>query len=114
MADELPRRGTDPMYLLLTEGRADEFNRRRKAGEAFDLRSANLRGLDLRALDCASLDLSNAYLRQADLRGLDLSTAKLEGASFHAARISGVLFPRGLDAPEILMSVQLGTRVRYR
>jgi uncharacterized protein YjbI with pentapeptide repeats len=114
MVEELPRRGTDPMYLLLTEGRAEEFNRRRKAGETFDLRSANLRGLDLRALDCASLDLSNAYLRQADLRGLDLSTAKLEGASFHAARISGVLFPRGLDAPEILMSVQLGTRVRYR
>lgn len=114
MVEELPRRGTDPMYLLLTEGRAEEFNRRRKAGETFDLRSANLRGLDLRALDCASLDLSNAYLRQADLRGLDLSTAKLEGASFHAARISGVLFPGGLDAPEILMSVQLGTRVRYR
>jgi hypothetical protein len=114
MADEFPRRGTDPMYLLLTEGRADEFNRRRKAGEAFDLRGANLRGLDLRGLDCSALDLSNAYLRQADLRGLDLGTAKLEGASFHGARISGVLFPRGLDPAEILMSVQVGTRVRYR
>lgn len=114
MPEETPRRGTDPMYLLLTEGRADEFNRRRKAGEGFDLRGANLRGLDLRAIDAAGLDLSNAYLRQADLRGLDLSTAKLEGASFHAARISGVLFPSGLDAAEIQMSVQLGTRVRYR
>lgn len=114
MAEELPRRGTDPMYLLLAEGRADEFNRMRQAGEPFDLRGANLRGLDLRALNASGLDLSNAYLRQADLRGLDLSTAKLEGASFHAARISGVLFPAMLDAAEIQMSVQLGTRVRYR
>jgi uncharacterized protein YjbI with pentapeptide repeats len=114
MPDELPRRGTDPMYLLIAEGRCDEFNRRRKAGETHDLRGANLRGMDLRELDAAGLDLSNAYLRQADLRGLDLSTAKLEGASFHGARISGVLFPPGLEAQEIIMSVQHGTRVRYR
>lgn len=114
MPEEIPRRSTDPMYLLLAEGSVEEFNRRRKAGESIDLRSANLRGLDLRQLDAAGIDLSNAYLRQADLRGLDLSTAKLEGASFHAARISGVLFPGGLEAAEIQMSVQLGTRVRYR
>jgi uncharacterized protein YjbI with pentapeptide repeats len=114
MPEELPRRGTDPMYLLLAEGRVEEFNRRRKAGEKYDLRGANLRGMDLRAIDAAGLDLSNAYLRQADLRGLDLSTAKLEGASLHGARISGVLFPTGLEAAEIQMSVQLGTRVRYR
>jgi uncharacterized protein YjbI with pentapeptide repeats len=114
MSEELPRRGTDPMYLLLAEGRVEEFNRRRKAGEKCDLRGANLRGMDLRLLDAAGMDLTNAYFRQTDLRGVDLSTAKLEGSSLHGARISGVLFPAGLDAAEITMSVQLGTRVRYR
>ena len=33
-----PRLSADPLYRLLREGRVEEFNRRRKAGEAVDLR----------------------------------------------------------------------------
>ncbi|MBS0372963.1 MAG: pentapeptide repeat-containing protein [Proteobacteria bacterium] len=103
------------MVVLLREGRVADFNRRRAAGEKADLRGCNLRGLDLRELDVtAGLDLSNAYLRQADLRGLNLAKCRLEGASLHAAHVSGVLFPAELEATEIEMSVRLGTRLRHR
>jgi uncharacterized protein YjbI with pentapeptide repeats len=115
MSADKPRLSADPMYLLIREGRVEEFNRRRAVGEKFDLRGANLRGIDLRELDCATgLDLSNAYLRQADLRGLNLSKCRLEGASLHAAHVSGVLFPVELEPAEIEMSVRIGTRLRYR
>ena len=88
---------------------------RKAAGEKFDLRGCNFRGLDLRELDVSGgLDLSNAYLRQADLRGLNLSKCRLEGASLHAAHVSGVLFPVELEPAEIEMSVRIGTRMRYR
>ena len=115
MPDEKPRLSADPMVVLLREGRVADFNRRRAAGEKADLRGCNLRGLDLRELDVtAGLDLSNAYLRQADLRGLNLAKCRLEGASLHAAHVSGVLFPAELEATEIEMSVRLGTRLRHR
>ena len=115
MPDEKPRLSADPMYLLIREGRVEEFNRRKNAGEKFDLRGCNFRGLDLRELDVSGgLDLTNAYLRQADLRGLNLSKSRLEGASLHAAHVSGVLFPVELEPPEIEMSVRIGTRMRYR
>lgn len=115
MPDEKPRLSADPMVVLLREGRVADFNRRRAAGEKVDLRGCNLRGLDLRELDVTSgLDLSNAYLRQADLRGLNLAKCRLEGASLHAAHVSGVLFPAELEASEIEMSVRLGTRLRHR
>jgi uncharacterized protein YjbI with pentapeptide repeats len=114
MTDEKPRMSADPMYLLLREGRVEDFNRRKAAGERCDLTGCHFRGTDLKGLDADGLDLSNAYLRQADLRGLDLSKARLEGASLHAAHISGVLFPVELEAMEIEMSVRLGTRLRYR
>lgn len=115
MPDEKPRLSADPMVVLLREGRVADFNRRRAAGEKVDLRGCNLRGLDLRELDVtAGLDLSNAYLRQADLRGLNLAKCRLEGASLHAAHVSGVLFPAELEATEIEMSVRLGTRLRHR
>ncbi len=115
MPDEKPRLSADPMVQLIREGRIDEFNRKRHAGEKFDLRGCNLRGLDLRELDVAGgLDLSNAYLRQADLRGLNLAKCRLEGASLHAAHVSGVLFPVELEPAEIEMSVRIGTRLRYR
>jgi uncharacterized protein YjbI with pentapeptide repeats len=115
MPDEKPRLSADPMYLLIREGRVEEFNRRKNAGEKFDLRACNFRGLDLRELDCAGgLDLSNTYLRQADLRGLNLAKCRLEGASLHAAHVSGVLFPVELEPAEIEMSVRIGTRMRYR
>jgi uncharacterized protein YjbI with pentapeptide repeats len=114
MTTEKPRLSADPLYVLIREGRVDEFNRRKAAGDRCDLRNCNFRGLDLRELEPAGLDLSGAYLRQADLRGLDLSKARLEGASLHAAHISGVLFPPELEPAEIEMSVRLGTRMRYR
>jgi hypothetical protein len=37
----------------------------------------------------------------------------MEGASLHAAHVSGAYFPRELTAPEIEMSVKIGTRMRY-
>jgi uncharacterized protein YjbI with pentapeptide repeats len=49
-----------------------------------------------------------------DFRGLDLSSTPLEGASIAHAQISGTFFPRELSADEILMSVNFGTRLRYR
>lgn len=107
-----PRVTTNPLYLLLREGRVADFNRQREAGETVDLRGCNLRGLDLRELDAHELDLSDCYLRQADLRGLDLRTASLAGASLHGAHVSGVYFPAEFTAAEIDLSVRLGTRLR--
>jgi uncharacterized protein YjbI with pentapeptide repeats len=109
-----PRKSADPMYLLLREGAGDEFNRRRKAGETFDLRGCDFRGVDLRGADVANIDFSDCYFRQADLRGLDLRSCQLEGASLHAAHVSGAYFPLQFGPEEIEMSVRLGTRMRQR
>jgi hypothetical protein len=38
----------------------------------------------------------------------------LEGASLHAAHVSGAYFPLELAPEEIEMSVRLGTRMRQR
>ncbi len=111
---QTPEVKKDPMYMLLKEGRVDEFNRRRAAGESCDLRSADLRGTDLRGLDARDLDLSNTYLRHADLRGLDLTHTNLEGASINSAKISGTYFPASLSAEEITLSLVHGTRLRCR
>jgi hypothetical protein len=108
MTNGKPRKSADPLYLLLREGRGEEFNRRRKSGQNCDLR-----GCDLRELDVTNIDFSDGYFRQADLRGLDLRTCRLEGASLHAAHISGTYFPPRLAPQEIEMSVRLGTRLRY-
>jgi uncharacterized protein YjbI with pentapeptide repeats len=48
------------------------------------------------------------------VRGLDLREANLEGASIAHAQISGAYFPAQLCADEILLSMQFGTRMRYR
>jgi len=113
MSDGKPRKSADPLYLLLRAGGAEEFNRRVHAGEKCDLRGCDFRGIDLRGIDVGNMDLSDCYFRQADLRGLDMRTCQLEGASLHAAHISGTYFPRKLAAEEIEMSVRLGTRMRY-
>lgn len=113
MSDGKPRKSADPLYLLLREGRGEEFNRRIKAGEKCDLRACDFRGIDLRGLHVANLDLSDCYFRQADLRGLDLRSCPLEGASLHGAHVSGAYFPSKLTAQEIDMSVRIGTRLRY-
>jgi uncharacterized protein YjbI with pentapeptide repeats len=114
MSEGKPRRPHDGDYQLIREGHFEEFNRRRSTAQACDLRGCDLRGMDLTKFDMAKLDLSDCYLRQADLRGLDLRTCRLAGASLHAAHVSGVYFPAELAADEIAMSVQLGTRLRYR
>ena len=112
MSDGNPRKPDDPLYLLIREGRAEEFNRRRKAGEVCNFQGCDFRGIDLREVDVSNIDFSDCYFRQADLRGLDLRGCKLAGASLHAAHVSGAYFPSGFTAPEIDMSVRLGTRMR--
>jgi uncharacterized protein YjbI with pentapeptide repeats len=114
MAEVKPRIPTDPLYWLLREGRGEEFNRRKKAGESCDLRGCDFRGLDLREVDVAGLDFTDCYFRQTDLRGLDLRSCRMEGASLNAAHVSGAYFPAELAAPEIDLSVRLGTRMRGR
>lgn len=103
-----------PLYLLLREGKVQEFNQRKAGGEVCDLRDCDFRGLDLQGLDASGLDLSGCYFRQADLRGVDFSTTRLDGASIHSSKISGALFPVALSADEIQLSLLHGTRMRYR
>jgi len=114
MSDGKPRQPADPLYLLIRAGEAEEFNRRKAAGESFNLCGCNFRGIDLRAFNVTSIDFSDCYFRQADLRGLDMRACRLEGASIHAAHISGTYFPVALSTSEIDMSVRLGTRMRYK
>lgn len=105
----------DPLYLLLRDGKVAEFNKRIAAGEKAVLSCCDFRHTDLRGLEAKGIDFSNAYFRQADLRGIDfLDCDNIEGASFHAAKISGARFPPVLKAEEIMLSLQFGTRVRYQ
>lgn len=104
---------SDKMYQLLREGCIKEFNAKKAAGDACDLRACDLRGLDLRGMDANGLDFRDCYFRQSDLRGVDFSHANLEGASINACKISGVFFPAELTAPEIELSLLHGTRMRY-
>jgi uncharacterized protein YjbI with pentapeptide repeats len=109
-----PLNYADPLYQLLRDGNVKEFNSRKAAGERCDLTHCDLRNLDLRGLDAGGLDLSNTYFRNANLRGIDFSTARLEGTSLNAAKISGVSFPADLAPDEIALSVEHGTRMRYK
>lgn len=104
----------DPLYRLLREGQIEEFNQRVASGEQVDLTSCDFRHLNLQGLNTKGLDFSNSYFRQADLRGIDFSEClSLEGASIHAAKISGVYFPKQISAEEVLLSLEHGTRMRY-
>lgn len=109
-----PSQLDSPLYRLLHNDDVAAFNTQRPQGVAIDLSGGDFRGLDLRALDAKGIDFSNAYFRGADLRGVDLRTAQLEGASIAHAQISGAYFPAELSADEILMSMNFGTRLRYR
>jgi len=108
------RQSTDPLYVLLRDEQVQEFNRRRPSGSACDLRGLSFRARDLRNLDASGIDFGDAYFRDADLRGIDFRNANLEGASIASAKISGAYFPEALSAEEIRMSVEYGTRMRYR
>lgn len=104
----------DPLYQLLRGGQVEEFNKAREAGQSCDLRGADLRNVELQGMNLKGLDLTGAYLRQADLRGLDLSETILDCASIRGAHVSGTLFPKELLATEIALSLEHGTRMRYR
>ena len=65
-------------------------------------------------MDPTGLDFGGCYFRQADLRGIDFRKAKLEGASINGARISGAYFPAELAPEELRLSLNYGTRMRYR
>jgi len=103
----------DKLKQLLLDGHVGEFNQERQ-GMKLDLRGMDLRHADLRELDADGLDLGDCHLRQADLRGLDLRQTDLQGASIAGAKISGAYFPMELSAEEINLSLQHGTRMRYR
>lgn len=108
-----PKISDDPIYRLLREGKVDEFNQRVAAGEQVDLTGCDFRHLNLQGLITKGLDFSNSYFRQADLRGVDFSDCdSLEGASIHAAKISGTYFPKEIRAEELLLSLEHGIRLR--
>ena len=104
----------DPLFQLLRDGNVKEFNRLKGQQDSVSMTDCDFRHLDLRGLDAAGVDFSNSYFRGADLRGIDFSKTRLAGASLNSARISGVLFPVELPPQEIELSVNRGTRLRYR
>lgn len=104
----------DPMYQLLREGKIEEFNVKKQAGEYCNLKSCDFRSLDLKGLDAVGLDFRSAYFRMADLRGIDFRGSLLDGASINAAKISGTYFPVEISAQELLLSLEHGTRIRVK
>lgn len=109
-----PEISSDPLYQLLHNEEIEQFNNQRKSLDTANLKAKNYRGLDLREMDASGLDFSDAYFRGADLRGVDFRQTNLEGASMAEAKISGCYFPKELTPEEIGMSIQHGTRLRYR
>ena len=109
-----PKISDDPLYRLLRIGKIDEFNQSIAAGETVDLKGCDFRHINLQQLNADGLDFSDSYFRQSDLRGVDFSKCiNFEGASIHAAKISGARFPREIRSDEILLSLEYGTRLRY-
>ncbi len=105
----------NPLYRLLRDGKLTEFNQRVAAGEKPELIGCDFRHISLKGINAEGLDFTNSYFRQADLRGVDFSNCEsLEGASLHGAKISGAYFPPELCANEILLSLEHGTRIRYK
>ncbi|PVZ12558.1 pentapeptide repeat protein [Pseudomonas sp. URIL14HWK12:I12] len=109
-----PKQLDSPLFTLLRREDVTGFNRDKQQHGPVDFRGGDFRGLDLRQLDATQVDFSDAYFRSADLRGVDFRQSQLEGASLAHAQISGAYFPVELSADEILMSVNFGTRLRYR
>jgi uncharacterized protein YjbI with pentapeptide repeats len=110
----VPEISDDPLYVLLSNEDIKSFNIKRHELDTSNLKGKHYRGLDLRGLDAAGLDLSDCYFRGADLRGIDFRTTRLEGSTLAEALISGCYFEKGLDADEIRLSVERGTRLRCR
>ena len=114
MPTTAPQIKEDELYRLSRDGKIDEFNTRRANGDDCDLQGADFRSVDLTGIYADGLNLSDCYFRMSNLRGINFSNAKLEGARIHGAQISGALFPTTLDAVEILLSLEHGTRMRYK
>ncbi len=109
-----PKQLDSPLFALLRADDVKAFNLQRPKNGSIDLANGDFRGLDLRDMNAKDIDFTNACFRSADLRGVDFRSASLEGASIAQAQISGAYFPVELSADEILMSVNFGTRLRYR
>lgn len=113
--DEIkPKIKDDPLYQMLRAEDVDAFNASRDELDTGHLKAGDYRGRDLRKMNARGLDFSNAYFRNADLSGIDFRETNLEGASLMDAKISGVYFPDELDPEEIRLSLDTGTRLRYR
>lgn len=104
----------DPLYQLLRNEDIKAFNEQRDSVDTSELRQGDYRGRDLRNMNAAGLDFSNSYFRNSDLSGIDFRDTNLEGASLLDAKLSGAYFPSELDATEIRLSLNTGTRLRYR
>ncbi len=104
----------DMLNTMLREEKIDEANALLAKGFEADFSGTDFRALHLQGLNVDGLDFSNSYFRMADLRGLDFRNCNLDGASLHSAKITGCYFPKPLSAEEIRMSVEHGTRLRYR
>ena len=109
-----PTISDDPLYQLLRNEKVKEFNIQRLKLDTGNLKSGDYRGCDLRNMNADGLDFSDSYFRNADLRGIDFRNTRLEGASLIDAKVSGVYFPESLSAEEIRLSLDTGTRLRYR
>lgn len=109
-----PRQLDNPLYRLIRNEDIKGFNAQKAKDGPIDLCNGDFRGLDLRNLDVSRVLFTDAYFRGADLRGLDLCDTCMRGASLAHAQISGAYFPEELSADEILMSMNFGTRLRYR
>ena len=110
----MPERKESPLFEMLSEGKADEFNAARAKGETIDLENAMLRGFNLRGVNLTGISLKGAYLSQADLRGLDLRFSNLDGATIKNAKISDCYFPSNVSPEEIKVSNELGIRIRVQ
>jgi uncharacterized protein YjbI with pentapeptide repeats len=104
----------DPLYQLLRNEDIEAFNEQRDKLDSSELRSGDYRGRDLRKMNAKGLDFSNSYFRNSDLSGIDFRNTNLEGASLLDAKLSGTYFPNELDATEIRLSLDTGTRLRYQ
>ncbi len=109
-----PVRKKDPLYQLLRSEDIKAFNEQRDKLDSSELSSGDYRGRDLRNMNAAGLDFSNAYFRNSDLSGIDFRETNLEGASLLDAKLSGTYFPEALSAEEIRLSLDTGTRLRYK
>jgi len=105
---------SDPLYQLLRNEDIKSFNEQRDKLDTSELKSGDYRGRDLRNMNADGLDFSDSYFRNTDLSGIDFRNTNLEGASLLDAKLSGTYFPLELDAAEIRLSLDTGTRLRYR